>query len=167
MTKSLAHTGRSNRCYFERTPERLVLEGYRHWSAGYETGSIEPWELAWSIYAAELGSHDGRRALSELSGYVRTLRKCATCPLRSFPFNSRHLCREECLTMGLIAGLQHESDAVDLCLGHLACRGTCDIVEDAARRFAETLSGLEQVMLPIPRHVIEDIATRPGKDRFH
>lgn len=29
--------------YFDRLPEKLVLEGYRRWTAGFETGSIIPW----------------------------------------------------------------------------------------------------------------------------
>lgn len=30
--------------YFDRLPEKLVLEGYRRWTAGFETGSIIPWK---------------------------------------------------------------------------------------------------------------------------
>ena len=32
-------------CYFERPPEKLVLEGYRRWLAGFESGSVTPWEM--------------------------------------------------------------------------------------------------------------------------
>lgn len=65
--------------YLQRTPECLVVEGYRRWVAGYETGSIEPWEIAWSYYSRELGAVEGRRALADLSCFVRELRTCATC----------------------------------------------------------------------------------------
>ncbi len=160
MTHHSASSLGSNQCYFDRTPERLVLEGYRHWAAGFETGSIQPWELAWNIYAVELGPDDGRLAVAALSDFVRTLRKCATCPLRTFPFHSHHLCTEECLTMGLIAGIQHGDDGAELCLQHLSCPSRCHTVEGVAHIFAKTLAGLDQTLLPIPRHVIEDVISR-------
>jgi len=74
MTSHFASATGANSCYFTRPPEHLVLEGYRHWSAGYETGSIEPWEMAWNIYQTTLGESDGRALLAELSGYMRVLR---------------------------------------------------------------------------------------------
>ena len=33
---------------------------------------------------------------------------CAACPLRSFPFGAHHVCRDECVALGLIAALQHD-----------------------------------------------------------
>ena len=95
-------------CYFERPPERLVLEGYRRWLAGYDSGSVTPWEMTQALYEELLGAAEGRRVLAELSHFVRTLRQCAACPLRSFPFGAHHVCRDECLALGLIAALQHD-----------------------------------------------------------
>ena len=95
-------------CYFERPPERLVLEGYRRWLAGYDSGSVTPWEMTQALYEELLGAAEGRRVLAELSHFVRTLRQCAACPLRSFPFGAHHVCRDECVALGLIAALQHD-----------------------------------------------------------
>lgn len=167
MAPSLPLTSRSNGSYFDRVPERLVLEGYRYWSAGYETGSIQPWEMAWKLYTTALGPADGRRALSELSHFIRTLKGCASCPLRSFPYNSQHMCMEECLNIALIAGLQHKDDVAALCLERLACPATCTRVEEAARSFAETLSEIQQVLLPVPKHVIEDVLLRASGQTYH
>ncbi|MEM7302923.1 MAG: hypothetical protein AAF468_17735 [Pseudomonadota bacterium] len=167
MKHSLAESSRSNGCYFERTPEMLVLEGYRHWSCGFQTGSITPWEMAWSLYTKELGAVGGRKALGDLSSHIRTLRKCATCPLRPFPYRSQHLNTQEALNMGLIAGLQHDDAAADLCLDNLTCKGLCDEVADAARAFAQTLLDLDQVMLPIPKPVIQDILQRSNPGTLH
>lgn len=150
----------ANGDYFERRPEKLVLEGYRRWSAGFQSGSIVPWEMAWNLYATELGPADGRWVLGELANYVRTLRSCATCPLRAFPFHSRHLCVEECLTMGLIAGLQNDADAAELCLSRIACPRRCEPVEKAAQSLASTLVETGQRMLPIPRDVIAEVLSR-------
>ncbi len=167
MTHHFASASGSNGCYFERTPEHLVLEGYRHWSAGYETGSIQPWEMARNIYETSLGFGESQKALSALSHYVRALKKCANCPLRAFPFHSQQLCIEECLTLGLIAGLQHGDDAVDFCLSHLACPSSCNEISEAAFLFSSTLREINQILLPIPKHVIEDVTTRQVAKQFH
>lgn len=157
----------ANSDYLEREPERLVLEGYRRWSAGFETGSIAPWEFAWDLYADILGDQDAGVALASLARYVRTLKRCATCPLRSFPYESRHICLDECLTIGLIAGLQHGIDATELCLHHIACPQRCGEVEVAAADFAHTLRALRQVLLPVPSHVLADVLQRSAQTRFH
>ncbi len=160
------HTG-ANDIYLERQPERLVLEGYRRWSAGFETGSIAPWEMAWDLYNDALGHHNGGLAINSLSQYVRTLKRCATCPLRSFPYDSQHLCIEECLTMGLIAGLQNDADTAALCLQHIACTQRCEEVEHAAANFAQTLKGMGQIMLPVPSNVLTDILEKARGKSFH
>jgi hypothetical protein len=150
--------------YFDRAPEKLVLEGYRRLIAGFETGSIAPWELTWSLYETLLGESDGARALSELTLFVRALRKCASCPLRAFPFGAHHVSREECLALGLVAGLQHgDAEAVSLCAGAMSCPLRCGELTRAARPLAETLGRLDQVLLPIPSRAIEDIIARSGR----
>ncbi len=148
-------------CYFDRTPEKLVLEGYRRWIAGYDTGSVRPWELAWDLYAALLGPQAGRRAWGELGHFVRTLRQCANCPLRSFPFGAHHVCREECLALGLIAGLQHaDRNAVHACLNAISCPLRAGEVSAAAGEYAETLASMRHYLLPIPEAAIADIVAR-------
>lgn len=154
--------------YLERRPERLVVEGYRRWMAGYETGSIEPWELAWSYYTSEFGDVEGRRAVADLSSFVRALRGCAQCPLRIFPYGAKSLCREECLAVGLIAACQHN----DLTLrgGCITALGGCprsNEIGEAAGRYAATLMELGQALMPIPPEVIDDIVGRPAHARFH
>ncbi len=42
--------------YFDRPPERLVLEGYRHWTRGTVLRSTEPWTQAQLLYRALLGN---------------------------------------------------------------------------------------------------------------
>jgi hypothetical protein len=148
-------------CYFERPAEKLVLEGYRHWTAGYDTGSVVPWEMAWGLYSGILGGADARIALAELSHFIRTLGRCAHCPLRAFPFGAHHICRDECLTLGLIAANQHgDARAAELCLAALACAPSAQEAGKAATDFAAALSRFEQKLLPIPAGVIEDILMR-------
>lgn len=155
-------------CYFARPAETLVLEGYRRWMAGFDTGSVAPWELTYSLYCELLGSDQARRALSDLSHFVRTLRRCASCPLTSFPFGAHHICRDECLTLGLIAAMQHgDSDTEKLCLETIACQATGVETAQAARIFADTLSEFDQMLLPIPLSAIEDVLARRRRATFH
>lgn len=168
MTSRVSDFDRQEGCYFERPPEKLVLEGYRRWMAGFETGSVTPWEMTFTLYTGMLGAAEGRRALAELSHFVRTLRQCAACPLRSFPFGAHHICRDECLTLGLIAGIQHGDEETALtCLRHMACPGRGGEIGEAAGGFADTLAALRQILLPIPRHAIDDILSRTTRATIH
>ncbi len=77
-----------------------MLEGYRRWTAGFETGSVVAWEMAYGLYSELLG--DSQRQPCTCPSYryfIRTLRHCALCPLKTFPFGSHHVCREECMTI--------------------------------------------------------------------
>ena len=155
-------------CYFERAPEKLVLEGYRRWIAGFDTGSVAPWELTFTLYTDLLGPTDGRRVLSELSHFVRTLRQCALCPLRSFPFGAHHICHDECMALGLIAGIQHDDDeAARLCLGAITCSARQELVGEAASSFADSLSQLDHRLLPIPTAVLHNILSRVRRGTVH
>ena len=166
MTQS--HFATSNGCYFERAPEKLVLEGYRRWMAGFETGSVAPWETTWALYAELLGPTNARKVMGELSHFVRTLRLCAACPLRSFPFGAHHICRDECLTLGLIAAQQHQNRAAaELCLGVISCPTRCHEVDEAAGSFAASLAGLDHHLLPIPVSAIEDVIARATRTTIH
>ncbi|MEM1037949.1 MAG: hypothetical protein AAGI12_00605 [Pseudomonadota bacterium] len=157
-TSVLNFTG-SNTPYAKRGPERLVLEGYRHLAAGYQTGSIEPWEIARSIYRKELEPRDATRAFGELSEFMRALNTCARCPLRLYPFHSEALCLDECLSLGLIASLQHGDHASQLCLQHLSCPFREDEIERSAKSFAMVLDAVGQRLLPVPASVIGNILT--------
>jgi hypothetical protein len=153
-------------CYFERPPEKLVLEGYRCWLVGFESGSVLPWEMAGTLYEELLGAADGRRVVAELSHFVRTLRRCAACPLRSFPFNAHHVCRDECLALGLIAALQHDdAAAAQTCLSAIACPRLLAHVCEAASCYADALAGARHYLLPIPQSAIEDVLTRSRQAR--
>jgi hypothetical protein len=161
MHPGLFDASREDPCYFDRPPERLVLEGYRRWLAGFESGSVTPWEMAEALYEELLGAAEGRRVVAELSHFVRTLRRCAACPLRSFPFNAHHVCRDECLALGLIAALQHEDEgAAATCLSAIACPALSVDVAAAASAYADALAAARHYLLPIPQSAIEDVLYR-------
>ena len=147
--------------YFARPAERLVLEGYRHWTLGVAMEDRRAWERAAELYRELLRGRGCESALQALSDFVSTLGRCATCPLKTFESGSSHICRDEVLVMGLIAGIQnHDDEAVSLCLTGLACETRCDEVALAAGSFALVLRGLDKTLLPIPARVVRDILGR-------
>lgn len=158
--------------YFERQAEKLVLEGYRHWTAGFETGSVIPWEMAWTIYTQELGLTNAKRAITELSHFIRTLHFNAACQLKAFPYGSMHICREECLLMGLISAMQNGDDTTrDACLDALITGSRVEQVKQAAQDYAQTMAELDQVLLPIPHYAVASIllpqSSSAGRHIFH
>lgn len=147
--------------YLERPPEKLVLEGYRHWTYGYVARSTAPWTEAQRLYRGMLGEADGERAIIALAGFVKTLGACAACPLKTVRSGAPFICRDETLVMGLIAGIQNaDQPAVEFCLTNLCCRNTCDAVAMAAGDFAINLRSMDQVMVPIPVHALADCMDR-------
>lgn len=161
MNPRLFDRGPHDGCYFERPPEKLVLEGYRGWLAGFESGSVTPWEMTQALYEELLGAAEGRRVVAELSHFVRTLRRCASCPLKSFPKNAHHVCRDECLALGLVAALQHEDEgAVATCLCAMACPALSPRVAEAAVCYADALAASRHYLLPIPQSAIADVLAR-------
>lgn len=168
MTMHFHYETDRHETYLERTPEKLVLEGYRHWIAGYDNNSVIPWELAWSLYERILGADRAKSAIAELANFIRVVGRCATCPLKSFPNGAHHLCREECLTLAMIAGAQHADEAViRKCLNAMTCPTRCDAVAMAAGSFALTLRAMDQNLLPIPVNVIDDILCRGNSKTVH
>jgi hypothetical protein len=155
-------------CYLDRLPERLVVDGYRYWMAGYETGSIAPWELAWSLFADELGPADGRVALSALTCWVRTCRNWSPEPRQFFPFRCKRLCKDECLAVSLISALQHhDRESARFCLGAMVLPDGALDTESSAHNLAESLAALGQRLMPVPLAIIEDIAHRPKREQYH
>lgn len=143
--------------YFNRPPERLVLDGYRYWTFGFIAGEMEPWQDAWGLYSKTLGVKNGRAALDALSKFIQTLGACSTCPLRMFKQGSPHICKDETLVLGLVSAIQNgDKTAIELCLSHLTCETRCEEVSIAAANFALILKALDTVLAPIPVRVIEN-----------
>jgi hypothetical protein len=150
-----------------RQPERLVVEGFRYWLNGYITGSVDCWELGWDLYAREVGPRDARRLLGDLSFWVRETRRAAGRPLACFPYACQCLCRDECLALALVAARQNgDADTARLAARHLAPDGEPEPAEAAAGTFAAALDAVHQRLLPVPAHVVEEIARRSSGCRL-
>lgn len=151
--------------YLTRPPERLVLEGYRHWTKSVVTQSPEPMDHATALYTDILGRQFAHPAISSLVNFLNTLGICARCPLHMFDAETPNICTDETLVLGIIAGIQNGDDrATELCLKALSCDSRCDDVAMAAGSFALLLKGANRTLLPIPYDAISAILSRRSVD---
>ena len=147
--------------YLRQQPENLVVNGYRNWIAGLAHSDPRYWDAAWATHAKALGAIDGQIAVDAMAALVRQLGACATCPLRFYKPGAGHLCRDECLVLGMVAGAQHgDEDILVQSAKLLTCSDTCFEVIEQASAYAAILLGHSQRLTPIPLSAIVDIDMR-------
>ncbi len=154
--------------YLDRAPERLVIEGYRRWMGGYDSGQVECWEQAWDLYTQELGSASAGPVLLAMAGWVRCLRRSTSRTMGFFPYNSCHLCKDECLVIAMVSASQHhdrhmaERIAATLTENNNSaeCCATCD-------HFAEMLDHSGNRLMHVPQTVIETILGKPSRETYY
>lgn len=133
----------------ERAPEHLVGVGFRCWLAGYDTGEIQCWEQAWTTYSDILGPSNAKRALGDLSCWVRSIKGHAQRRIQTFPPGCRGFCRDECVAISMIASCQHNAcPAMRACAFTLLGCPMIDEVVHGAENFAATLRSVSQVLSP-------------------
>lgn len=133
-----------------RTPERLVGLGFRCWMAGYQTGDISCWEVAWQAYEKILGSRAAEPALGELSSWVRSIRNTSRRQIELYPARCPGFCRDESMAIAMIAACQHSvCPAMRSCAVALLANSDVDDVVKGAESFAHTLRSLDQVLEPL------------------
>jgi hypothetical protein len=153
---------------FERLPERLVLEGFRRWIAGYKTGDLSHWEEVWNLYAAALGPRDARALVERLARFVRSVRDWSVCPIACFPRGCRHICRHECFALAMVAASQsRDLGCLAFAMKHLLDPEGHEEAMLPALAFAEAMAESDLRLMPVPRAVIEEIADRPMPNRLH
>lgn len=160
----------SGRCVplFDRLPERLVLEGFRHWLAGYSTGDLGHWEEAWNLHAASLGSKSARLVVDRLARFVRTVRDWSICPIKCFPGGCRHICRQECFALAMVAASQNQDlDCLAIAMRLLLDPDGHEEAMLPALAYAEAMRESELLLMPVPKAVIEEIAGRPAHAQLH
>ena len=94
----------------------LVGFGFRCWMRGFETGDISSWEMCWNQFASTIGPKGAKRAVADLSCWVKTMRSAAGRMLQVFPTHCPGFCRDECLAISMIAAGQN-----DVCPAMRAC----------------------------------------------
>jgi hypothetical protein len=130
-------------------PERLVGVGFRCWIAGYQTGDIACWELAWDVYASELGPTAARAAMRDLSCWVRRIKDLAGREIVTFPAGCRAFCRDECVAVAMVAASQHGvCPALRACTYALLGCADIDGVVRETDALAATLAALDRRLSP-------------------
>lgn len=158
----------ANAALFDRLPERLVLEGFRRWVAGYASGDLGHWEEVWNLHAASLGPRGARVVVDRLAKFVRTVRDWSVCPIACFPGGCRHICRQECFALAMIsAGQNHDLDGLAAAMRHLLDPEGHEEAMLPALAYAEAMKENELMLMPVPKRVIEEIAGRPPLERLH
>jgi hypothetical protein len=153
---------------FDRLPERLVLEGFRRWMAGYASGDLTHWEEAWNLYAASLGPRDARVVVDRLARFVRIVRDWSICPISCFPGGCRHICRQECFALAMVAASQTQDlDCLSAAMRHLLDPEGHEDAMLPVLAYAEAMRDSDLMLKPVPRAVIEEIAGRPPHERLH
>jgi hypothetical protein len=153
---------------FDRLPERLVVEGFRRWMAGYASGDLGHWEEAWNLYAGSLGPRDARVLVDRLARFVRAVRDWSICPIACFPGGCRHICRQECFALAIVAASQNQDlDCLASAMNHLLDADGHEEAMLPALAYAEAMRDSELMLMPVPRAVIEEIAGRPAHERLH
>ncbi|MYZ49727.1 hypothetical protein [Propylenella binzhouense] len=152
----------------DRVPERLLLTGIRGWMAGYASGDLRHWEDVWNLHATSLGVPAARQVVERLAAFVSMIRDCAQCPMRCFPGACPRLCRDECLALAMVSASQN----ADLdCLAYAMARFIDPEGQEAAMpplvAYAEAMVEQQLRLMPVPRHVIQDIAERPPRACLH
>jgi hypothetical protein len=147
--------------YLRQQPENLVVNGYRNWVAGLAHSDSRYWDDAFAAHVRALGAIDGQVALDAMSELISQLGACATCPLRFYKPGAGHLCRDECLVLGMVSGAQHgDEDLLVQSARLLTCSDTCLGVIERASAYAGILLGHSQRLSPIPLSAIADIDMR-------
>jgi hypothetical protein len=152
----------------DRLPERLVLEGFRRWILGYASGDLGHWEEAWNLYASSLGPRDARVIVDRLAKFVRSVRDWSTCPITCFPGGCRHVCRQECFALAMVAASQNQDlDSLAAAMRHLLDPEGHEEAMLPALAYAEAMKDQDLILMPVPMLVIEEIAGRPPHQRLH
>lgn len=90
--------------------------GFRCWMHGLQSGDLSSLEMCWSAFAGALGPKCAKRAVGELSCWVKSLRASAGRPLQILPTQCPGFCQDECLAVSMIAAGQN-----DVCPAMRAC----------------------------------------------
>ncbi|HSM41370.1 MAG TPA: DUF1513 domain-containing protein [Afifellaceae bacterium] len=118
----------SDNCpYLDREPELLVVNGYRHWVAGCQTGDAGHWSEAWNLFAVRLGPRAARPVIGQLSSWVKSICLWRTEPLNLFHVGCRYVCRDMRHYIGSVA-----ANAEGTCIAVTSPRGGRAVVLDAA-----------------------------------
>jgi hypothetical protein len=154
--------------YLNRRPERLVVEAFRRWNRGGESGSFPNFQRTADFFVDELGPVEGRRLFSLFVRWLDTVGDFMERPPLSSPFECPRLCQDECMAVAMIAAAQSgDRDGIDAATRRLVAPEGIEPAAAAAEGFAEALANHGHHLLPVPAAIVRDIAERPERRAFH
>jgi hypothetical protein len=96
------------------------------------------------------------------------VRVWAPCPIACFPGGCRHICRQECLVLAIVAASQNNDfDTLAAAMRQLLEPEGHEEVMHPALAYADAMRESDMMLMPVPRRVIEEIAGRPPHEWLH
>ena len=84
----------------------FLLLAFRCWLAGYETGDVACWELAWQRVSRTVPLADAKRIVAEVAQFTRVFRKTLACRFVYLPYCCARVTTDEHLAVRFIACAQ-------------------------------------------------------------
>ena len=113
-------------------------------------------------------AHAMRVLVDQLARFVRSVRDWSICPIACFPCGCRHICRQECFALAMVAASQRRDlDCLAAAMRHLLDPEGHDEAMLPALAYAEAMRDSDLMLMPVPRSVIDEIAGRPSHERLH
>jgi hypothetical protein len=146
---------------FDYRPERVTINSLRSTMAGYEHGDTTCWDENWKSLIEESGVQCACVITGSMQYFVRCLRSSSQIKREYFPVSCRRLSADECVTLSLLAGHQHnDARTIDYCMDQLLQQDR-DIfskdLDEAANLLSLQLMQFKLVLMPIPLEVITTI----------
>ncbi len=154
---------------FDRLPERLVLEGFRRWMAGYATGDLAP--LGGGVEPARRLARVARTRVTSSIAWRASSERCATGrSVRSpaSPAAAATSAGTNASRWRIVAASQNQDlDCLSAAMRHLLDPDGHEEAMLPALAYAEAMRDSEMMLMPVPRCVIDEIAGRPLDARLH
>lgn len=145
--------------YLRREPETLVICGYRGFAHGVADAQWKHWQAARDRHVDALGEQAGQAAVDRYTSFFRAFGQTMDRALNFFQPGVEHLCHDECLILGLMAGIQNgDEQAMWECSNRLAGERHSSQLLAAASGYAFALKHAARMLLPIP------VSALPGMD---
>jgi len=142
----------------------LVGFGFRCWMRGCESGDLSSLELCWNQFATALGATGAKKAVTDLSGWVKSMRSAAGRKVQTLPAHCPGFCRDECLAISMIAAGQNDvCPAMRACAFALLETNQLDETMETGLKLSGTLR--DEGILLTPQDVVNATALM-GEDKF-
>jgi len=108
MTLPTPYAARPVGYHVDAAAENLLFCAYRCWMAGYATGDIACWDMAWEALAREMPQDNAKALFGEFHHFARTLRTMSAAQICWRPAACRALYREEYLILAMVDAAQRD-----------------------------------------------------------